>query len=538
MFFARLSRASRRHPAGASSSERKRGTKVNYGYKGTLGEFKGNTAAAIKSLVEKCRNYCVLRTQNDAWIKECEILQQALNGFDEGGVLYLEYTLPGLPRRPDALLLLNGILFVFEFKIHERRYGKNPSQEDIFQVEAYAGALADYHSASHECPIVPVLIDTGIESIKGELRRARNNIYRATYCHDARGLKAIVEDAIKNCFNEYRIADYNSWDKGGYAPAPTVLDVMDVMCSDNADEDILRTGVGQDGVKNAVQYINGTVVRNAQRNREKVICFVTGVPGAGKTLVGLKVAGERNGVECGRTFVSGNLPLMNVLRAKYACDTKKRIMKHKEQAEKDGTWDEKWRAEFESYGYTVTCVGGGRRIVGRFNENSLQIKTEAMLKLVKAFREECGNAETPPQSRIVVFDEAQRVWTEDDEDTQEGVQSEQESEACEILNYMSRVDALTDKGEDWCVLIALVGTGQDIGKDEKGIDTWYKALADGYDDWRICVPVQDNTDAYHKMAARHGEKLEIHSELFLNNPMREFRGKDVRGVFGELVVGD
>jgi len=496
------------------------------GYHGSVAEFlDASRESVLGEIVGHCNNYNVVSMQRSAWVAEIDFLKRMLTGVDgwRSGRVYFEFKLLGMSKWADVILLIDGIVFVLEFKVKKRRGGESRAFNfaDIEQVEDYASSLSDCNSECHACPIVPILIDTGADSVHDALRGPQYNVYPSIRCVSFEEVKVVLESACGQIPRAQRVQDYDAWEGARYSPTPTVLDIVENTWDENDDPEMLRSGIGNDGVRNAVEKIN-SIIEDARRDNRKVICFVTGVPGAGKTLVGLKLAGHRLVNEESRSFITGNYPLINVLRTKWVRSAKRAISQHRDMAEKDGRISESWKSALQKVGLTVSQDATGHyNVEGSVNDKILGSLASNMLKPVKTFREAYSSETTqPPNQHVVAFDEAQRAWIESDNENAGDGMSEPE----EILSYMD-LHKPAGCSEGWCVLVVLIGTGQDIHTNEAGISSWYKALTVGFNDWHVYAPFEDGSPEFANMQLAVGERLRFDEHLHLDTPMRSFRAK-------------
>ena len=495
------------------------------GYKGSLEEFLDERSDVLGQINTKCANYCVLKTQRKTWEREVAFLRRTFGDWRIEGNVYFECKILGMSKWVDVVLLIRGILFVVEFKMKAKKRGevRGFNIDDIDQVVDYANDISSFNSACHFCPIVPILIDTGASSEVDDFGIVQDNIYSVMKCVDPCELRLAIEKALGGIPGNEPVLTREAWEESFYNATPTILDIVENAWSENDDEEMLRSGVGEDGVKKAVEKLNEIVARS-KANHEKSICFLTGVPGAGKTLVGLKLAGQRLlGEDGDRAYITGNYPLINVLRRKWEKSASRAIKLHKAKAEKDGVLDKTWRDELRKVGYSVqeqTSDGAMKYIIsGKINSRSLASQSAAMIKDVKTFKESYSSSgSNPPSQHVVAFDEAQRAWVASDKE--DGERSEPE----ELISYMDRHKRRGENG-GWCVFVALVGSGQDIHTGEAGIATWYSALAEKFDDWQVYVPCDDPTPVFARMKAKGAGRLHQVQELHLDTPMRSFRAK-------------
>ncbi|MDT8307480.1 MAG: DNA/RNA helicase domain-containing protein, partial [Anaerolineae bacterium] len=370
-----------------------------------VGELTGNAA--------KAGAYQQLHTQTEAWSRQVTILRTALANCCEHAHLLLEYIIPRRGKRADAILLLRDLIFVIEFKIGARTF----AAPDIAQVEDYALDLRDFHLASRERVVVPVLVATAATQMR-ELPRLDEAMLPATRLCNAEQLAQTLHHAVRRYSDSNRPAiDAAQWEYSEYRPTPTIIEIAQSLYAGKDVQEISRSHAGATNLTLTTAAVLRQI-EQAKATGSKVICFVTGVPGAGKTLAGLNVVHNRELHEENLgVFLSGNGPLVKVLSEALARD----------YAEREGV------SRHES-----------RRRVRTFIQN------------VHHFLDHYFYSDELPADRVVVFDEAQRAW--------DAAQSERKfnrpfSEPEMMLEIMDRHDG-------WGAVIALVGGGQEINRGE------------------------------------------------------------------------
>ena len=275
-----------------------------WGWHGSVNTFLETKSEIILSELE--RNLHLLlgmnpsQDQKNAWVDEISTIEFALRESlqIEQSVsnwnLIFEYELPMEGgRRPDVLILAGNTIYVLEFKTH-----KKILQSELDQVAAYARDIEDYHLESRNKKIVPLLI-----SIKDEeVAKEKSNIIIT-------GKKHLSEYLVR-LFTSGEI-DVNTWLNSSYEPLPKLVDAAKKLFNDQPLPHV-RKALSL-GIDQAVDFLN-KICEDAQKNNSRYLAFVTGVPGAGKTLVGLRLVYERSNEKERALFLSGNGPLVAVLR--------------------------------------------------------------------------------------------------------------------------------------------------------------------------------------------------------------------------------
>ena len=465
--------------------------------------------------------------QRDAWIEEIDILQEALQPYrNEDGCIVFEYTIPRMGKRIDVVLLLRGIVFVIEFKSGKKKY----LRADAEQVMDYALDLKYFHEESKNAPIIPILAATQAKNFEQVLATSPYNdqVYTPIFSN-AKSLSSTIEKVLKEISGSHLAIE--KWEKSNYQPTPTIIEAAKTLYAKNKVEDITRTEASGASIRRTTEYVE-KIVHETKASKSKTICFVTGVPGAGKTLVGLNIAflldneyrGSKDPAQAEAVYMSGNGPLVKVLRAALAKD---KIAREKAQGKKKTT--KVSDAEREA-GTKVQGISDFReRIlhkIKRPKEGQQDIEIDPDLVIPS---KQNGYAEP---EHIAIFDEAQRCWNKEklaDWLKRGGSYGNR----TKVPNFpMSEAEFLIwslNLRPDWAVIICLVGGGQEIHVGEAGIGEWIKAINKRFPEWRVCISDQLKGDAYEKGNTQEEIKkvkiLEPSKDLHLKVSMRSFRAE-------------
>src|SRR5512139_3393361 len=349
--------------------EKKIGGASRAWYGAPITEFLETQPAAIIGRLASNNEFALLPTQKDAWLAQIELLKTSLLGLK--GDLFLEFNIPRMGRRIDTVLLIGPVAFVIEFKVGDRVFDRAA----VDQVWDYALDLKNFHEASHTIPIVPILVATGATtSAPVNLHADKDKVYRPVSVHP-HGLRVAIEHSLR--LIEGVALDAENWPRAPYRPTPTIVEAARALYSQHSVEAIARYDAGTQNLRITSRRVE-EIIDSARSQGRKVICFVTGVPGAGKTLVGLNVATARREVHepTHAVFLSGNGPLVAVLREAL---TRDEVARQK----KNGTPKRK----------------------GEIGES-----VKAFIQNVHHFRDEALNDVGPPAEHVAIFDEAQRAW--------------------------------------------------------------------------------------------------------------------------------
>lgn len=456
---------------------------TRYFYQSSIQDFIEKSATNIFGEMSINDDGDTAATQKYAWSEEIEILKQALNSWkEENGEILFEYSIPRLGKRVDVVLLLRGIVFVIEFKAGEEAYLRT----DMEQVMDYALDLKNFHLASHHRTIVPILVAT-------EAKESSNNLFQSVYDDhiynpifaNADTLSSLIERVIEKELAQPSSAnDFQDWAISRYAPTPTIIEAASTLYRNHSVEDITRTEASGESLCKTTQYLID-IINRSRENGEKSICFVTGVPGAGKTLVGLNVviqqavANEEKDDRNLAVYLSGNGPLVKVLTAALAKD--------KQQQERE-----------KGYKYNLTEakreVSQFIQIIHRYRDNMLnKIKLpieNGTLEIDESKSIELGQSGHGEVEHVAIFDEAQRSW---DLEHLSGWLARGGSRGGKkkIANFpMSEAEFLIwslNLRKDWAVIICLVGGGQEINTGEAGISEWIRAVNTTFSNWKVYI---------------------------------------------------
>jgi hypothetical protein len=466
-------------------------------YTASVAEFLRHSTEEVIGWLTTRSNRDVELDQRDAWRTQIGLLKGWLRGRE--GTLLLEFNIPRMGLRADAVLLLAGCIVILEFKVGEKL--ANPSA--LAQVWEYALDTKNFHEPSHRLPIIPVLVPTA-----GAVREPPPRRYAADAVAEPVALAPTQVPALLDELSRQHPApvDAASWIAGRYRPTPTIIEAARHLYRNHGVAEITRAEAGAINLSDTAQRIEG-LIRRAQAGGEKIICFVTGVPGAGKTLVGLNVATAHRGKDSTHAvFLSGNGPLVTVLREALTRDDVAR----RQQA-----------------GDRVTKAEASKPI-------------KAFIQNVHHFRDEAlRDPDRPPVDRVVIFDEAQRAWnrrkTAQFMRQKKGVPGFDKSEPEFLIEYM-------DRHEGWALIVCLVGGGQEIHTGEAGIGAWIEACATRFTNWHLCVSDRLLESEYGAgeplRMARARQRTEFFHDLHLTVSLRSFRAEKVSAFVKALLDCD
>lgn len=428
----------------------------------------------------------VLGTQLAAWDTEIEILKDQLVG--KQGAVYLEFSIPRMGRRVDAILLVGPAILAIEFKVGSSQF----EREALDQVWDYALDLKNFHEPSHAAVVVPVLISTDAppEVLNHSATEGPDHVWSPVSCGRA-ALRRLIDDIITEATGTELLP--SEWEGGRYSPTPTIVEAARALYNNHSVAEISRSDAGGTNLTRTSESIE-RVIRTTRENGEKAICFVTGVPGSGKTLVGLNIATRHSDPSADEfsVYLSGNGPLISVLSEALVRDK---------------------ASQLHAQGKPATL-------------RTLRSEVKAFIQNVHTFRDEYFQDPRPPREHVAIFDEAQRAWDEEQTSrflrNRKNISSTGRSEPDLLLQYMARHDT-------WSVVVCLVGEGQEINTGEAGIQEWFRAVDRLSGRWRIFTsgrledPNRESTPSRHPL-----EPLaEVLPELHLSSSIRSFRAENI-----------
>lgn len=456
---------------------------MRYLYSDVFGNFlRKDSESIFGELVDNYHGE-IIGTTKEAWKGEIALLKKVLVPWSsENAQIIFEYNIPRLGKRIDVVLLLQGLIFCLEFKVGQ----KTALQADVEQVMDYALDLKNFHLFSHDKKIIPILIPTQHQSSTTEFKPSvyDDGIYNPLITGEE-GLQELIGKILEHAGVSAQSENAANWLISPYSPTPTIIEAARTLYENHSVEDITRHEADKASTDQTIDYILN-VIENSKNNREKSICFVTGVPGAGKTLVGLDIAVKqtyKDGVkdkENGAVYLSGNGPLVAVLKEALARDNWRKC---KEKGERKKLSDSQRE------------VGEFIQVIHNYRDNMLaKIKNPVENGIVeidptKAVKpdEETGFGEV---EHVAIFDEAQRSWTQKriaDYLKRGGTYGNK----LKVPNFpMSEAEFLIwslDQREDWATIICLVGGGQEINTGEAGIAEWIEALNNKFKKWKVYI---------------------------------------------------
>ena len=439
------------------------------------GFIKDTSASIVGQLVR--HSFEINKDQSDAWENQISELQNRLESHGIEGDIIFEYDIVRLGKRIDVILLIRHMVFSLEFKNGKDIF----TAQDAQQAEDYAIDIKNFHKESEDLYVCPILIATDAEPYK---KAQSSDCYPDKQIYLQReNIETLVPkiSAISELYGDDGEIDFDKWFNSPYYPTPTIIAAAVEAYSSHHLSEIAQSEAGQDNI-NACEAKLNEVITYAEQNKKKCVCFVTGVPGAGKTLVGLDVVAKNldKGENNLSVYLSGNGPLVEVLR-----EALKRSVRAKKQLNRE----------------TEAAIN-------------------ALIQSSFAFKKDNSSHRRPTPENILIFDEAQRVWNQEK-------MTRKHNDPIMAVSEPHLLYSIMDRHQDWAVMICLVGLGQDIYDGEVGINEWFRCGINDFPEWElfyspeIFSQVEDkNIDKDMILACERCHQM---SELHLKTSIRSFR---------------
>jgi hypothetical protein len=458
-------------------------------YSDSIKDFKLKSVSEIQGILSDNNEFSLEKTQKDSWKYQIIELQKILQPFN--GSIYFEYAIPRMGKRIDVLLIIKSIIFVLEYKVGEKDY----QSHSMDQVWDYALDLKNFHETSHDRLIIPILIATKAQKTDMVLSTSHkaDNLLDPIKCN-SESLGKIISLALQ-FFDGEQIIDIKSWEEGRYQPTPTIIEAAIALYNNHSVTDISRSDASAINLSQTSEEIT-SIIKKSRDKEEKAICFVTGVPGAGKTLVGLNIATNHfdKGSELYSVFLSGNGPLVKILQEALARDKVKRA---KENGEK-------------------------------LTKREARSEVQSFIQNVHHFRDDSLRDNRAPIEHVALFDEAQRAWTL--EQTANFMRQKKGKPDFNFSEPEFLISCL-DRHKDWAVVVCLVGGGQEINTGEAGITEWINALERSFPEWKVYISDRLKDSEYNAEEVlkeiRRRKDVVYSKNLHLAVSMRSFRAENV-----------
>ena len=426
--------------------------------------------------------------QKTAWEYQLKHLRKLAEQLP-GAYFFMEFLIPRMGRRVDLIILFKGIIYVVEYKVGASQF----DQSSLEQVYGYGLDLKHFHETSHNRPIVPILVATKAKTLpKPHVHWDHDGLAKPIKTTPDQ-LSSVVQHIAAQREESFLLAQ--EWMGGRYKPTPTIVEAAQALYQGHDVQEISRSEAGVENLTHTADYVSQAIA-HAKHARQKIICFITGVPGSGKTLAGLNIATSRQRTHRDEhaVFLSGNGPLVDVLREALALDAV---------------------AQARIAGRSPSKIEERRR-------------ASAFIQNIHHFRDEALTTDQPPIEKVVVFDEAQRAWNREQTSKfmqqKKGLSDFSKSEPEFLLSVM-------DRHTDWCAIICLVGNGQEINTGEAGIEEWLYALRHSFSHWKVYFP-----ETFIRTCSLPNEILA--PNLHLTTSIRSFRANKLSDFVGYVLKGE
>ncbi|OYP61584.1 DUF2075 domain-containing protein [Prevotella sp. P2-180] len=490
-------------------------------YSDTITDFLNRNTDEIIGKLTLSSQHDINDETAQSWTEEILTLHNTLLPYSGNGSVYFEYNIPRMGRRADVIVVINGIVFVLEYKTSEQKF----QRDAILQVWDYALDLKNFQEGSLNRILIPILVAPKEKDshCKLDLKHFEDNVYEPLMVNSNNLGKAFekVLDDIK-CQPQPTYDD-DIWAKSGYSPTPTIIEAAIALYEENTVEDITKHSGDIDKASTELNLI----IDYCRENSRKAICFITGVPGAGKTLIGLNTAIDQFNRGEKAVYLSGNFPLVEVLQEALTRDYMRREkVKAKQEGRKPCTKEEaksKVKAFIQMIHHYRDLYIEGTEVVG--NE----------IKPIEGYFQSHTDKAYIPAEHVAIFDEAQRAWTGEELKRfmreKKGIKDFPYSEPEYLISCM-------DRQTDWGVVVCLVGNGQAINKGEAGLTEWIESIHRRYQDWDVYMSeyLIDSGDVSKEELALIKQQLKPREDLHLKMSMRSFRSEKVSIFVNQLLA--
>ena len=403
------------------------------------GFIRDKSSSIIGQLVK--HSFEVNKEQSDAWDNQISGLQSRLEECGMEGDIIFEYDIVRLGKRIDVILLIKHMVFSLEFKNGKTAF----VAQDAQQAEDYAIDIKNFHKESEDLYVCPILIATDAPKYK---KPQPIDCYPDKQVYLQRENMDTFTPKITSILEKYgddQEIDFEKWFNSPYHPTPTIIAAAVEAYTSHDISQIAQSEAGQDNIDKCEKAID-RIVDYARNNQKKCVCFITGVPGAGKTLVGLDVVAKNlnKGKDNLSVYLSGNGPLVEVLREALKRSVKDKMARESKEVKRE----------------TEAAIN-------------------ALIQSSYAFKKDNAKNDYPTPENILIFDEAQRVWNE------EKMTRKHEKDPDMSVSEPYLLYKIMDRHQQWAVMICLVGLGQDIYDGEVGINEWFRCGIKEFTDWEL-----------------------------------------------------
>ena len=490
---------------------------TRYYYSSTISEFIREDENSIVGKLTGSSQHDINPKTTNAWTEEISSLREVLSKYKntDRGSIYLEYNIPRMGHRVDAIILIDGIVFILEYKTGGRTFNQSARN----QVWDYALDLKNFHAGSKDRILVPIVVVPGAPDnhCSIELRLHTDKVYEPLFTNTCQ-----LGTAIQNILDQAAVQPSQTdddWVNSGYEPTPTIIEAAIALYEKHNVADITKSG----GDVEKTSEVLSQIIEHCRSEHRKAICFITGVPGAGKTLIGLNTAIEQSSKEGKAVYLSGNFPLVEVLQEALTRDyiARKRCIESNEEKK------------------TRTKKGDAKREVKTFIQMIHHYRDQYLegvditpedIKPIPGYTDKAYI----PAEHVAIFDEAQRAWTKEELQRfmreKKNIQNFPYSEPEYLISCM-------DRQRDWGVVVCLVGNGQSINKGEAGLKEWIESILRRYRSWDVYISqaILESGELGQEQITDIQPQLNYQEELHLEMSMRSFRSESVSLFINQLL---
>lgn len=462
---------------------------LNYYYSDTIDQFLKKTRNEILGQITSLNQFDSNRNTNQSWERQIDILKESLIGLN--GELFFEFSIPRMGRRVDCVLIIQNIVFVVEFKVGEKEY----LNSNYDQVWDYALDLKNFHKPSHTALLVPILVATEAHDLEFQfLETSHEDKLIKPLKANKKNLKKILHYCL-DFQKESLTINGNEFVSGSYSPTPTIIEAAVTMYKNHSVKDITRSDADTVNLTTTTKSVS-EIIERAQIEKKKIICFVTGVPGAGKTLVGLDIATQHLDKEkdTHSIFLSGNGPLVAILQEALTRDT----------------------------------VSRQKEVGNKITKSKAKEGVKAFIQIIHHYRDAYLVDPTAPFDHVAIFDEAQRAW---DKEQTVNFMKRKKNQPDFAYSEPEYLISCLDRHQDWAVIVCLVGGGQEINTGEAGISEWLYAIKNSFPKWEVHISpnlTDSEYNAFDAIKEIENECITVYNpDLHLSVSMRSYRAENV-----------
>lgn len=485
-----------------------------YYYGASIAQFMNSSADEIYGIISVNSPHSDNPETKKSWMSEITILKNVLEPYVDRGSIFMEYNIPRMGRRADVIVLLDGIIFVLEFKTSESKF----SHQALTQVWDYAIDLKNFQLKTQKRTLIPIVIAPNEKDSNCilEFNKSEDSVYSPLQVNNKK-LQEVLFNALCHIPAYTGSESDKEWAKGGYEPTPTIIEAAIALYGGHSVEEITKHDGDIDSTNKKIEEI----IAHCKQNHEKAICFVTGVPGAGKTLIGLQTAIKQFNDNEKAVYLSGNYPLVTVLQEALARDfVKQGIEKFKQTGDKSSKIKkEDARSKVKAF---IQMIHHYRDLYLEGTE----IKGNEIVPIDGYFESHKDKAYVPAD-HVAIFDEAQRAWTRE-----ELVRFMKEKKSLHNFPYSEPAYLIScmDRQQDWGVIICLIGGGQEINKGEAGMMEWVRSINEHFQHWHVYLSSAINGAEYSDMPVIdqlkiNSKQVHVVDDLHLDVSMRSFRAE-------------